>query len=165
VRTTRGGLFIAMVRDEKRGVHADWRNRAPSGRHRLATASGLHRALSMAAAPQSTNEEDRLDWLEQKLASVEEQMHRLAQQLRPRLQLAAPGWERSAVNVAHYVALRHEDLRELQARLSELGLSSLGRSEPGVLANLRAVRKTRAGACAGRVRHGRHAHQLRARRA
>jgi pyruvate kinase len=42
----------------------------------------------------------------------------------------------SAANLAHYLALRRHDLRRLQQRLSDLGLSSLGRSESHVLANL-----------------------------
>lgn len=42
----------------------------------------------------------------------------------------------SALNLAHYLALRRFDLRSLQERLATLGLSSLGRSETHVLANL-----------------------------
>jgi pyruvate kinase len=42
----------------------------------------------------------------------------------------------SAANLTHYLALRRHDLRRLQQRLSDLGLSSLGRSESHVLANL-----------------------------
>lgn len=42
----------------------------------------------------------------------------------------------SAENLAHYLALRSQDLRDLQVRLSNAGLSSLGRGEPHVLANL-----------------------------
>ncbi|MDD5034768.1 MAG: pyruvate kinase [Methylococcaceae bacterium] len=45
----------------------------------------------------------------------------------------------SAWNLAHYLALRQFDLRRLQERLARVGLSSLGRSESGVLANLDAV--------------------------
>ena len=45
----------------------------------------------------------------------------------------------SAVNLAHYVALRRRDLRPLQEALIPLGLSSLGRCEARVLANLDAV--------------------------
>jgi pyruvate kinase len=45
----------------------------------------------------------------------------------------------SASNLAHYVALRRHDLRDLQLRLAEVGLSSLGRSESHVLANLDVV--------------------------
>jgi len=46
----------------------------------------------------------------------------------------------SAANLIHYLALRRHDLRALQPRLSALGLSSLGRAEPHVLASLDAVR-------------------------
>jgi pyruvate kinase len=42
----------------------------------------------------------------------------------------------SATNLAHYLALRRFDLRRVQDRLAEMGLSSLGRSETHVLANL-----------------------------
>ena len=45
----------------------------------------------------------------------------------------------SAVNLLHYLALRQCDLRPLQGRLAELGLSSLGRSESHVLASVEAV--------------------------
>jgi pyruvate kinase len=45
----------------------------------------------------------------------------------------------SAVNLAHYVALRRCDLRGIQEALMPLGLSSLGRCEARVLANLDAV--------------------------
>lgn len=43
---------------------------------------------------------------------------------------------KSIVNLAQYLALREIDLRPLQERLAEAGLSSLGRAEPHVLANL-----------------------------
>lgn len=39
-------------------------------------------------------------------------------------------------NLAHYLAFRRHDHRRLQQRLAELGLSSLGRAEPHVLANV-----------------------------
>jgi pyruvate kinase len=45
----------------------------------------------------------------------------------------------SARNLVHYVALRGHDLRHIQDRLAALGLSSLGRAEGCVLANLDAV--------------------------
>lgn len=45
----------------------------------------------------------------------------------------------SAVNLAHYLSLRSQDLRPLQERLARAGLSSLGRGEPHVIANLERV--------------------------
>ena len=42
----------------------------------------------------------------------------------------------SARNLVHYLALRAHDLRPLQQQLAWLGLSSLGRAESHVLANL-----------------------------
>ncbi len=44
-----------------------------------------------------------------------------------------------AINLIHYLALRHEDVRQLQRRLGERGLSSLGRCEPHVLATIESV--------------------------
>jgi pyruvate kinase len=48
----------------------------------------------------------------------------------------------SALNLAHYLALRRRDVRPLQGRLTPWGLSSLGRSEAHVLASLDAVSAT-----------------------
>ena len=47
-----------------------------------------------------------------------------------------PGNFASARNLVHYLALRRFDLRPVQERLARLGVSSLGRSESHVLANL-----------------------------
>ncbi|WP_341892566.1 pyruvate kinase [Variovorax sp. YR752] len=49
---------------------------------------------------------------------------------------AGPERQASARNLAHYLALRATDVRDLQERLARLGLSSLGRGESHVLANL-----------------------------
>ena len=56
---------------------------------------------------------------------------------RPHLQ--REGFADSAANLAAYLALRHHDLRPLQQELMPLGLSSLGRLEGRVRANLAAV--------------------------
>ena len=45
----------------------------------------------------------------------------------------------SALNLAHYWAVRQFDLRDLQQRLAAFGLSSLGRCEPHVQATLEAI--------------------------
>src|ERR1700744_3956187 len=49
------------------------------------------------------------------------------------LRAVAPEHRKSAVNLVHYVAIRSKDIRGLQLRLAELGLSSLGRSEAHTL--------------------------------
>jgi len=51
-----------------------------------------------------------------------------------------PGFAVSALNLAHYLALRRRDLRPMQRPLTALGLSSLGRLESRVLPTLLAVR-------------------------
>lgn len=51
-----------------------------------------------------------------------------------------PEFQPSAENLAHWLALRHQDLRELQRELMVLGLSSLGRLESRVMPSLLAVR-------------------------
>jgi pyruvate kinase len=45
----------------------------------------------------------------------------------------------SAQNLLHYLALRSKDIRPLQDRLTRVGLSSLGRVEPHVMATINAV--------------------------
>jgi len=52
-----------------------------------------------------------------------------------------PVHREDALNLLHYVALRQHDVRDLQRRLADHGLSSLGRSEPHVLATVLAVRR------------------------
>ncbi|AFY55523.1 pyruvate kinase [Rivularia sp. PCC 7116] len=54
---------------------------------------------------------------------------------------------KSAENLAYYLALRHHDLRTLQAALTPWGLSSLGRIEARVLPNLDAVIATLGNIC------------------
>lgn len=51
-----------------------------------------------------------------------------------------PTYREAGRNLAHYLALRQHDLRELQRSLAGLGLSSLGRSERCVIPTLDAVR-------------------------
>jgi pyruvate kinase len=56
--------------------------------------------------------------------------------LEPWLQAVDASYRPSACNLAHYLALRHRDLRPLQQALDQLGLSSLGQAEADVMANL-----------------------------
>jgi pyruvate kinase len=53
-----------------------------------------------------------------------------------------PEFSASARNLLHYVALRQFDIGELQSRLAELGLSSLGRAELHVEASIAAVMRS-----------------------
>jgi pyruvate kinase len=76
------------------------------------------------------------DSLIAELKSVRRAM--LASQVRllPRPDAVDPAWQASAVNLAHYLGMRRADLRRLQERLAWIGVSSLGRAETHVLANL-----------------------------
>ncbi|HWS26044.1 MAG TPA: pyruvate kinase, partial [Xanthomonadales bacterium] len=56
--------------------------------------------------------------------------------LAPGLSAIDPTQRPSAVNLAHYLAMRHVELRHLQERLARIGVSSLGRAETHVLANV-----------------------------
>src|ERR1035438_2653078 len=47
----------------------------------------------------------------------------------------------SASNLIHYLALRRHDIRQLQAQLASLGLSSLGRTESHVLTAVQTVHR------------------------
>lgn len=82
------------------------------------------------------------------LAALRGEMLALEESLTDTLVEIPPGRRDSARNLVHYVALRRRDVRALQGRLTRLGLSSLGRCEAAVLANLEAVAATlrRAGA-------------------
>ena len=71
-----------------------------------------------------------------RLAVLAEQKKCLAH-WQPRL--LAKAFLPSAANLAAYIGLRRHDVRHLQGRLADLGLSSLGRSEGHVLATLDAV--------------------------
>lgn len=56
--------------------------------------------------------------------------------LAPWLGSVDPGYQASARNLAHYLALRRSDRRPLQEKLAQIGVSSLGRAESHVLANV-----------------------------
>ena len=62
--------------------------------------------------------------------------------LGPHLRAVRPEHRRSALNLVHYVWLRGRDIRDLQAELADLGLSSLGRLESRVVPTLEALHRT-----------------------
>src|SRR5262245_9754734 len=73
------------------------------------------------------------------IADLRAQACVMEQSLASELERIPLQYQRSARNLVHYLALRQHDVRELQNRLTALGLSSLGRSESHVLASLDAV--------------------------
>ncbi|MBH8558128.1 pyruvate kinase [Hymenobacter negativus] len=74
------------------------------------------------------------------LSTVRDEMTDFAAQCAGYLTPIHPNFQLGARNLLHYLALRQRDLRPLQYRLAELGLSSLGRAEAHALANVEAVR-------------------------
>lgn len=84
------------------------------------------------------------DTLKQLLVDVSDLRDKIAKNSSQRLKkyqtyYRAGVFNKSALNLAHYLALRQFDLRHLQDRLAQAGLSSLGRSEASVLSTLDAV--------------------------
>jgi pyruvate kinase len=80
-----------------------------------------------------------LDQLSEDVDALLSALDRAEEQWGHWLESVAPEHGPDAINLVHYWALRQCDLRELQVQLSELGLSSLGRSEAHVRATLTAV--------------------------
>lgn len=81
------------------------------------------------------------DVLKQILAEVAELRQKIEINANQRLQkyqgyYHSGRFSKSACNLAHYLAMRQFDLRHLQDRLAQAGLSSLGRAEASVLSTL-----------------------------
>jgi pyruvate kinase len=74
------------------------------------------------------------------LARLEDFMRHFEQMHSDDIASVHPDHRLDAINLVHYLALRHGDVRWLQRKLAERGLSSLGRCEPHVLATLQSVR-------------------------
>ena len=72
----------------------------------------------------------------EELWSLRKSMLENQARLEPRLRDIDPEFRLSATNLAHYLAMRSMDLRHLQDRLAWMGVSSLGRAETHVLANV-----------------------------
>ncbi|HVN08663.1 MAG TPA: pyruvate kinase [Patescibacteria group bacterium] len=85
------------------------------------------------------NDKDRLKDLIRQLDFLRSEMLRLEESV-PSPSASVPAEHRaSAANLMHYLALRRHDIRQLQAELAALGLSSLGRTESHVISALSAV--------------------------
>jgi hypothetical protein len=71
-----------------------------------------------------------------RLWSLRKSMQEQESILAPWLVGVDPSYRASSRNFAHYLALRHADRRPLQESLDRIGVSTLGRAESNVLANL-----------------------------
>jgi|APLak6261703504_1056268.scaffolds.fasta_scaffold02069_2 pyruvate kinase len=114
------------------------------------TRSSKKKARTNAAADKATrgpdaasNRQLEAPWDETTCDAIIEQLWTLRgkllayeKSLAPHLESLDPGYRTSARNFAHYLRLRQSDRRPLQESLARVGLSSLGRAESHVLANL-----------------------------
>lgn len=98
-------------------------------------------AITLAGPPPESGglSKAHINRISKKLRSLRTALTALEAEWRGALDEVHPNHRASARNMVHYVELRRHDLRRLQDALTTLGLSSLGRSEPYVLATLDAV--------------------------
>jgi pyruvate kinase len=94
----------------------------------------------------SAGEVERMTGSDGSAATVAKQLEELQDEMRLRhtessalLDRVHPRHRQSAANLLDYLTLRAHDVRSLQRSLSELGLSSLGRSEEHVITSLERV--------------------------
>jgi pyruvate kinase len=82
---------------------------------------------------------DNLRSLTAELTDLRREMMRKEASLEGRMDEICDSHRESARNLVHYIALRQHDVRHLQEKLTEDGLSSLGRCEADVLGAIDAV--------------------------
>jgi pyruvate kinase len=92
-------------------------------------------SLTAQVPPSDTACEDLIRQLE----SLRREMLKQAEVGQGLVEVLRPDRRQSAENLLHYLALRSNDLRELQQGLERLGLSSLGEAAPAVLPALESV--------------------------
>jgi pyruvate kinase len=95
--------------------------------------------LAEASTTASSFAQVKLDDLIKRLGEIRRTLSKTETAFEAQLELTDPTYRKSARNLAHYIALRHRDVRSIQQELAELGLSSLGRAEAHVMATLDAV--------------------------
>ncbi len=93
-------------------------------------------AAPLAPSPGDAEVGASLAAIADELISIEEMLRAREEEMRVPLDRVAPSRRESAKNLVHYLALRQRDLRDLQLRLLERGLSSLGRAESCVMASV-----------------------------
>jgi pyruvate kinase len=82
----------------------------------------------------------RIVELLEQLEQIESEAKDLEKKYEKRLKKVHPANQKSALNLIHYLALRNQDIRELQDTLGQLGISRLGRAESHVMASIAAVK-------------------------
>ncbi len=82
----------------------------------------------------------RVAELLEQLEQIENEAKALEKKYEKRLKKIHPVNYKSALNLIHYLALRNQDIRELQDTLGQLGISRLGRAESHVMASIAAVK-------------------------
>src|SRR5271165_2658185 len=82
---------------------------------------------------------DNLRSLIAELIDLRTEMMREEASLEGRMDKICELHRQSARNLVHYIALRRHDIRDIQEKLTENGLSSLGRAEADVLGSIDAV--------------------------
>lgn len=70
------------------------------------------------------------------IESIKAAAFSLEKEFAPYLEKVHPNWLESARNLVHYRSLRNHDLRDLQKKLGNLGLSRLAKAEGHVMASL-----------------------------
>lgn len=93
-------------------------------------------SAARAAAHATAKPEHRTQRLLQAVERLRDRLLQAEQRVAERLAAIPVRRRPSARNLIHYLALRHQDLRRLQAELELQGLSSLGRCESHVLASV-----------------------------
>lgn len=93
----------------------------------------------MNTAQRQTSRPNNIDDLIGQMESLRRMIGEQSEQSLSALTSLPPERLFSAQNLLRYLALRREDIRPLQDSLTRLGLSSLGRIEPHVLATINAV--------------------------
>lgn len=89
--------------------------------------------------PMNSFDQNELRQILEKLCALLSEMVELEASLLADQKAIYDGHCASARNLADYLALRRHDIRQLQTRLTALGLSSLGRTEGHVMETVRAV--------------------------
>jgi pyruvate kinase len=82
----------------------------------------------------------KIDEMIKKLDGIIKQAKELEKRYTYELSTVHPALRMSAQNLLHYLALRHQDISNLQNRLGQLGISRLGRAESHVMASIIAIR-------------------------